>query len=181
VTPTVSGHASFGAQIPAMNYEGGGMTEFRQGQAGRYEDTAGWEDVPASSRASTRTTVWSGWVWFAGVIMIMMGVLNAFEGLVALFNQQYYVVGPNNVLVLNLTGWGWLHLILGALVLLTGVALLFDAGWARVVTVILAGLNVIAQLAFIGVYPLWSIIGITLCIVIIWAVVVHGEESHVNL
>ncbi len=155
------------------------MTEFQHSHAGGVQETASWEAAPASRRAS-RSTMWSGWVWFAGVIMIMMGVLNAFQGMVALFNQDYYVVGPDNVLVFNLTGWGWLHLIVGALVLLTGIALLFDASWARVVTVILAGLDVMAQLAFIGVYPLWSIISIALCVLVIWAIVVHGDESLVD-
>jgi hypothetical protein len=163
-----------------MNAKGGGMTEFHHSHASGVEDAASWEAAPTSRRAS-RGTMWAGWVWFAGVIMIMIGLLNAFEGMVALFNQDYYLAGPDNVLVLNLTGWGWLHLIIGALVLLTGIALLFDASWARVVTVILAGLDVMAQLAFIGVYPLWSIVSITLAVLVIWAIVVHGDESLVNL
>ena len=117
----------------------------------------------------------------AGVLMIMMGMLNAIQGLVALFDQNYYLAGPNNVLVFDLTTWGWVHLVIGVLVLATGVSLLFDATWARVVTVILAGLESVAQLAFIGVYPLWSTIMITLCVLVIWAIVVHGDESRLEL
>jgi hypothetical protein len=164
-----------------MNGKGGGMTEYRHTQAGRVDETASWDSAPTSRRASGSITVWSGWVWFAGVLMIMMGVLNTFQGLVALFNQKYYVAGPDNVLVFDLTGWGWVHLIAGALVLLTGIALLFDASWARIVTVILAGLDVVVQLTFIGVYPLWSVIAIGLAVLVIWALVVHGDESRLNL
>ena len=111
----------------------------------------------------------------------MTGMISAFEGMVALFNRNYYVAGPNNVLVFDVTGWGWVHLIIGALLLLTGVALLFDATWARVATVIFAGIDVIAQLASIGFYPLWSVISITLCVLVIWAIVVHGNDSRISL
>lgn len=151
------------------------MTEYRHGQADRIDDEANWNPGRAPR------AMWSGWVWFAGVVLIITGMIGAFEGMVALFNRNYYVAGPNNVLVFDVTGWGWVHLIIGALLLLTGVALLFDAAWARVATVILAGLDVIAQLASIGVYPLWSVISITLCVLVIWAIVVHGDDSRISL
>jgi len=129
----------------------------------------------------SRPSAWAGWVWFAGIMMIMMGVFNAIEGLVALLNPNYYLAGPNNMLVFDLTGWGWWHLVIGGLVALTGIALCSGAAWARWVTVGLAVINAIAQLAFLGVYPLWSIIVIALCVVVIWAIVVHGDESRIDL
>jgi hypothetical protein len=156
------------------------MNEYSGRQSNRVEDPAsGWVE-PASGRANGRT-MWAGWVWFAGIMMIMMGAFGAIEGLVALFRDQYYVVGPYNVLVLDITGWGWVHLILGILVTITGIALMANASWARVVTVILVGIDALVQLAFIGVYPLWSMIVIALCVIVIWAIVVHGDESQLDL
>lgn len=122
-------------------------------------------------------TAWVGWIWFAGIMMIVMGSFNAIEGLVALFRSDYYVAGPENVLVFDLTGWGWITLLLGVLIALAGVALFSGAAWARVVAVLLAVVNAVAQLAFVTVHPIWSTIVIALCVVVIWAVVVHGAEA----
>ena len=122
------------------------------------------------------TSIWAGWIAFAALLMIMMGAFNAIEGLTGVLTD-FYVVAPEDVLVFDLTTWGWIHLVVGVLVALTGVALLARATWARVVTVVLAVLNAVAQMAFVAVYPVWSVIVIGLCAVVIWAVVVHGHET----
>lgn len=147
------------------------------GQVGDSADEY-WNVEPA---ARNRGSAWAGWVLFAGILMIIMGSFNAIQGLVALFQEEFYVVGPYNVLVLDLTGWGWLHLIVGTLVAATGIALSLGVTWARWVTVGLAALEMIIQIAFIGVYPVWSTIVIALCVVVIWAILVHGAESQLDL
>ncbi|MEU6152175.1 hypothetical protein ABZ816_19480 [Actinosynnema sp. NPDC047251] len=119
---------------------------------------------------------WTGWIAFAGVMMVIIGVFTVIEGLVALFNDQYYVTTDDTVLVFDLTGWGWTHLILGVLIGLTGPALWTGAAWARIATVLFASVNAVAQLAFVGVQPVWSTIVIALNVVVIWAVVVHGRS-----
>ncbi|MGW6929075.1 DUF7144 family membrane protein [Lentzea sp. NPDC054927] len=124
-----------------------------------------------------RETGWLGWIWFAGIMMMVMGSFNAIEGLVALFRGEYYVVTEEQVLVFDLTAWGWITLLIGILVALAGAALLSGAAWARVLTVVLAVVNSVAQLAFMSVHPVWSTIVITLCVIVIWAVVVHGSEA----
>ncbi|MEU3647292.1 hypothetical protein AB0E59_28190 [Lentzea sp. NPDC034063] len=126
-------------------------------------------------------TGWLGWIWFAGIMMIVMGAFNAIEGLVGLFRGEYYVANGEQVIVFDLTTWGWITLLLGVLVALSGAALLSGSAWARVVTVILAAVNAVAQLAFVSVHPVWSTIVITLCVVVIWAVVVHGNEAAATL
>ncbi|MDX3661635.1 hypothetical protein PV646_30395 [Streptomyces sp. ID05-26A] len=126
-----------------------------------------------------RETGWLGWIWFAGIMMIVMGSFNAIEGLVALFNSEYYVVTEEQVLVFDIGSWGWITLLIGVLVALAGGALLSGAAWARVVAVVLAVVNAVAQLAFVSVHPLWSTIVIALCVTVIWAVVVHGVEADV--
>jgi hypothetical protein len=127
-----------------------------------------------------RETGWLGWIWFAGIMMIVMGSFNAIEGLVALFRGEYYVVTEEQVLVFDITSWGWITLLIGILVALAGGALLSGAAWARVVAVVLAVINAVAQLAFVSVHPLWSTIVIALCVTVIWAVVVHGPEADIK-
>ncbi|WP_086850592.1 DUF7144 family membrane protein [Amycolatopsis kentuckyensis] len=118
-----------------------------------------------------------GWIWFAGTITVLAGLFTAVEGVVALFARDYYVIGPAGLLVFSLTGWGWLHLIVGVLVVLTGIALFTGAQWARVVTVALAGFNALAQLVFLSAYPFWGVLVIALDVLVIWAVIVHGDEA----
>ena len=130
----------------------------------------------ARERATT-PAMWVGWIGFAGVMMIMIGFFNIIDGLVALFKNNFYVVGPNGLLVLNLTGWGWVHLVVGVLAVLAGFALFTGADWARVVAVILAAFNAVTQLAFLNAYPVWATIVIALDVVVIWAIVVHGKEA----
>lgn len=122
-------------------------------------------------------TAWVGWVWFTAIVMVIMGAAGVIEGLVALFRDEFYVTTPERLLVFDLTGWGMVHLLLGALVALAGLALFSGAVWARVVAILVATLNAVAQLAFLPVYPLWSILVIALSVVAIWAAAVHGGEA----
>jgi len=117
-----------------------------------------------------------GWVAFAGVMMILAGMFQAVAGLTALLKDTWYVVTPENLLVLNYTAWGWIHLLTGLFILLAGFSVLHGATWARVVGVILASLSALANLAWMNAYPLWSIIVITIDIVVIHALIVHGGE-----
>jgi hypothetical protein len=127
---------------------------------------------------STRErTGWVGWVYFGGTMLVLVGIFNVIEGLVALFNDQFYVPTRQGVLVFDLTAWGWIHLIVGGLAVIAGVGLFTGAMWARVFGVILAGVNAIAQLAFLSAYPVWAVVVIALDVLVIWALVVHGSEA----
>jgi uncharacterized membrane protein len=130
----------------------------------------------AKPEAPTRTG-WVGWVWFGAAMMILLGLFSLIEGFVALFNNKYYVLTPQGLLVFNLTGWGWVHVILGGLAVVAGVCLFTGATWARVVAVVLAGVNALAQLAFLSAYPVWGTIVIALDVLVIYAVIVHGREA----
>jgi hypothetical protein len=133
--------------------------------------------VPAQTRPRTEPTGWVGWVVFAGVMMIMVGVLHAIEGFVAIFKDSYYLV-PRSGLVLSVdyTGWGWIHLILGLLIAGAGVALFRGQMWARVIGVGVALLSLLANFTFINAYPVWAAIMIVVDILIIYALTVHGRE-----
>jgi hypothetical protein len=121
---------------------------------------------------------WTGWVIFAGVMMILMGALHAIDGLVGIFKDQVYVVGANNQLIVSVdyTTWGWVHLIFGIIVLLAGFAVMAGATWARVVGIIVACLSVLLNIFFLAAFPLWSLIIIGIDILVIYALAIHGGE-----
>ena len=122
---------------------------------------------------------WTGWIGFAGLVMVMIGALDAFEGLIAIIRKQYYVLTPNQVIVFDVHTWGWLMLIWGIIVVLAGLALINHAAWARWFSIVLIGLNVIGQLGFIGsaAYPLWSLTVLALSIVVLYALTVRWGEA----
>ncbi|HZC53441.1 MAG TPA: hypothetical protein VE441_13215 [Mycobacterium sp.] len=112
-------------------------------------------------------------------MMTLVGAFQFIEGLTALFRDTYYLVGHNGLLVrVDYTGWGWIHMVFGALLVLAGVTLFSGRMWARVIGVALAGLSALANLAFIDAYPWWSIMVIALDVLVIYAITVHGNEVH---
>ena len=109
--------------------------------------------------------------------MVMVGILHFIQGLVAVFQDEYYLVGKNGLTVhLDYTAWGWTHMIAGAIVAAAGVALFSGKMWARVIGVILASVSLLVNFAFIAAYPFWSAIVIAMDIFIILALTVHGRE-----
>jgi vacuolar-type H+-ATPase subunit I/STV1 len=139
---------------------------------------AAWSDRSASGIGGT--TAWQGWVAFAGIMMIMIGVFNIIDGLVALFRHTWYAVPQRGLLTFNFAAWGWLWLIIGVLVVAVGFAVLAGRTWGRVAGVVLVGLNAIGQLAFVSAYPIWSILIIALDVVVIYALIVHGGEVRAD-
>jgi hypothetical protein len=132
---------------------------------------------PSYTTSANDVSGWAGWVVFAGIMMIMLGAFQAIEGLVALFDDGYYLVTASGlVLNVNYNVWGWTHLILGILAVATGFGLLAGNTAARVVGIVLAVVSAIVNLAFIAAYPVWSTIVIAVDIIAIYAIVVHGRE-----
>ena len=124
-----------------------------------------------------RSSAWVGWVVFGGVMLIMVGLVHVVQGLVALLDDEKYLVTQGGLLVnVDFTAWGWVHLVLGIVAGLTGVGLLTGNTVARIVGVGIAGLSALVNLAFMSAYPVWSIIAIALDVVVIYAIVVHGRE-----
>jgi hypothetical protein len=113
---------------------------------------------------------------FAGWLMITVGGLQMIQGIVALFDDEFYVTTPNYVVQLDTTTWGWTHLLLGLIVLGAGLGVLAGQVWGRTVGVVLAVLSVLANFAFIPYYPFWALTIIALDIFVIWALTVHGRE-----
>jgi hypothetical protein len=121
-------------------------------------------------------TGWVGWIAFAGTMMIIAGTLNLFYGLIAAVNDEWVVFGNRADLYLDLTAWGWLHMALGAVVLLSGIFLFTGNILARTVGVIVASVSIIANFLWMPAYPIWALIVITLDVLIIWALTLHGRE-----
>jgi hypothetical protein len=117
---------------------------------------------------------WVGWIAFAAVIAITMGIYEAIMGLVAIFNDKYYLVGSSGLAVsVDYTVWGWVHLILGLAAVAGGLALMQGRSWGRVVVIGLAGLSALVNLGFLAAYPLWSTIVIAFDVIVIYALTVH--------
>jgi vacuolar-type H+-ATPase subunit I/STV1 len=131
---------------------------------------------PSAPRYTDTGAAWTGWVAFAGILMIVLGAFNIIDGLVALFREQVFVVGKDRLLAFDFTTLGWILLILGIIMVLAGFAVLAGRTWGRVVAVVLVVLNAIGQLAFISVAPIWSIMVIAIDVIVIYALVAHGRE-----
>ena len=121
-------------------------------------------------------TAWVGWVFFAGLLMMIAGMLHGLSGLVALFDDQTYIAHGGRLLVLDYTQWGWVHLIWGALLFFGGLAVLNGETWGRVVAVFAGTLSIMAAMVFLPTYPLWSLLLITIDILFLYALIVHGKE-----
>ena len=125
----------------------------------------------------------AGWIGFAGILMLIIGSIDFFQGLIALIEDEYYVVTSSGFLVVDLTGWGWIMMIWGVLLLLAGLGLLSTQGWARWFAIVVVSLNVLAQLGFLGnsQYPLWSLTVMALNIIVLYALTARWSESKADL
>jgi hypothetical protein len=127
--------------------------------------------------STTKTTGWTGWVVFAGVILMTVGIFTAVQGLVAIIGPStYFLVTDGSLWLLDVTGWGWWNLIMGILLVLVAVALLTGQTWARVIAVILVIINAVSAMLLIPAQPWWSLIVIAIDILVIYALIVHGRE-----
>lgn len=130
--------------------------------------------------AENTNTGWVGWIYFAGIIMVVRAMLQGFFGFVALSKDDFYVVTQNQLSVFNYDAWGWLHILL-AVILLTGGFSLFSGGvWGRVVACIGVALSLVANLIFLPAYPIWGIAVIILDMLVLYAILVHGDEARLR-
>jgi hypothetical protein len=138
------------------------------------EDAYSSSGARRADRETSGTAV--GFILFAAIMMIMVGVFQAIQGLVGIFENEFYVATRNYLFQFDATTWGWIHLLVGLLVAFAGWGLLSGRTWARAVAITVALLSAIANFAFIPYYPFWSLLIITLDIFVIWAVAAHGGD-----
>ena len=125
----------------------------------------------------------AGWIGFAGILMVILGGLTFFEGLIALLRDNYYVVVPSGFLLFDVTGWGWIMLLWGILLACIGLALLAGASWARWTSIVLVSVNVFGQLGFLGNTndQVWLLITLTFNIIVLYALIVRWHDSQREL
>lgn len=151
------------------------MARSNRGDYMQHSTTARVHDV--THREEEHVTGWIGWVAFASFMMILTGIFQIIAGLIGIFNQSWYAVNAHTLLVFSTVhAWGWAYLIIGIVVLLAGISLLSGAMWARTIAVVMAAISAVSYLVSISLYPIWSIIGITIAVLVIYATVVHGHE-----
>lgn len=121
-------------------------------------------------------TGWVGWAYFASFMMMLVGILQAIAGLAAIFKQGFFVVTEQSLLVFNFKTWGWISLVLGIVIFMAGLELLRGAMWARVVAIVLAIMSFVANMSFFNAYPWWSLVVMTVDVLVIYALTVHGNE-----
>jgi hypothetical protein len=130
--------------------------------------------------ASRDASGWAvGWMTYAAVWMWILGFFHAMAGLVGILEDEIYAVTPNYVFQLDVTTWGWIHLILGIVVFMAGIAVFRGSVWARTIGVILAVVSTLGTFAWLPWYPLWGLLMITANVFVIWALTVHGRDATV--
>jgi len=117
------------------------------------------------------------WIGFAAVMLILIGTLHVFEGIAALLNGTYFHARGSDLLVhMDLTAWGWVHIGVGILLLITAVGVFGGWVWARALATVVALISAVLNLTFLAAQPVWSATMIVLCIVVVLALTVHGGE-----
>jgi hypothetical protein len=120
---------------------------------------------------TTEAKPMAGWIVFAAIIMLVIGSIDFIEGLIAIIRDQYYVLTPNQIVVFDMTTWGWVTMIWGIILFLAGMALWSGATWARWFAIVAVSINILGQLTWLGStqYPVWTLTTIGLGIVVIYA------------
>ncbi len=128
------------------------------------------------ARTRDEVTGWVGWVYFASMMMLIVGGLQVISGLLALVRHTFYAVGSRGLVVWNYTTWGWLELTVGILLIIIGLSVMSGRTWARVFASLIVVINAIGNLAFLPAYPIWSIIALIIDGFVLYALTVHGRE-----
>jgi hypothetical protein len=129
--------------------------------------------------AHTAKQEWAGGLTaFAAVMLFLVGVLGIFRGIMAIAEDDIFVTTRQYVFEFDLTGWGWVHLALGAVAVIVSIGLFGTATWARVIGVAIAGLVIIANFLSLPYYPVWSVVMIALSAFVIWALCVVQRDPY---
>lgn len=127
--------------------------------------------------ATQKPSGWAvGWSYFASMMLMIVGAFAIIDGIVAIAKKEFFVVGQKWVFSFNVTTWGWIHLILGILLVLVGMGILSGNILARTLGVIIAMISAIVNFMWLPYYPIWGVTAIAIDIAIIWALTAHGRD-----
>jgi hypothetical protein len=141
-------------------------------QEERLMSTTQHEPTPAE-RQEVSSWALAG-IAFAGCMMTLIGIFQVLAGLTAIFDDEFFIVTQNYTFDLDVSAWGWIHLLLGLAILATAFGLFTRKTWAGVATIMLCLLSAVANFFFIPYYPIWALLVIGLNIWVIWAVTRPG-------
>jgi len=127
-------------------------------------------------RGAVTSAATSGWVVFAATMAAVAGIFNVIFGFVVLVKDEWVALTTDGILVFDLTAWGWILLVIGFVQIISAAAIVLGKTWARVLGVTWAALTVIGQMAFVNVFPIWSLTVIALSVLVIYGLTVHGDE-----
>ncbi len=125
---------------------------------------------------TTEATGWVGWGYFAAFMMMLTGTFQLLYGLVAVLNDKYFVATANHLIVFDVTTWGIIHMLVGLLVFFAGMSLLVGSTFGRTIGVIMASLSAFAAVANLALFPIWSVVVLTIDILVIYSLTAHGHE-----
>ncbi|MBG0561325.1 DUF7144 family membrane protein [Actinoplanes aureus] len=131
--------------------------------------------------AEERSRAWAGWIAFAAMIMIITSLINIFQGMVALLDDERVVATPDAFVLVDITSWGWALVLFGVVMLAVGGCLLAGMTWARIVAIIVVGLHAVSQVASLGAYPIWSLLMIALDTVVLFALTARWSSGAEEL
>ena len=126
-----------------------------------------------SSKSSERA---HGAIDFAAFSMVMGGIWWIFTGLAAIATDDFFALGREYTFEFSVSTWGWIHMLLGVVVLVSGGFIFVGARWARIVGVIVAMIWEIVAFAWSPNYPVWRLALLAISIIVIWALTVHGGD-----
>jgi hypothetical protein len=129
----------------------------------------------ASARA------WSGWIGFAGLMIMILGAIDFFEGLIAVIRGEYYAFTSQGLIIFDTTTWGWLAMIMGVVLFLVGLGLTGGAGWARWVAIIVLVVNLLGNIGWVGSsnQPIWALTVVALEIIVLFALTARWSDAGV--
>jgi hypothetical protein len=120
---------------------------------------------------------WSGWAATAAILMLVVGGFKALSGVVGLFNDEWLVRGFNGYYFIDLSALAWWYIIVGVILLFAGWAVLSGQAWGRWVGAFAAGVAIISELMWLPIYPIWSILLITMYIFMMIGLIAVGSEE----
>lgn len=132
------------------------------------------------ANGTQKVSSWVGWVYFAGILLILRGISEVALGITALVNRHYLFVNNDQLVsaTSNMTAWGGVDLGVGIVLFLVGLAVLRGSAIGRAVAIFLVGLSFLVNMAFLAVFPIWSIVAMAVDVIIIYALAVHGDEAR---
>lgn len=131
--------------------------------------------------AAKESGAWAGFVVFAGTMLLVIGGVNIFQGFIALLDDEHLVLTQDNLVLVDTTAWGWVLLIGGLLMVAAGLGLLLAQTWARITAIVLVIVHAIIQIAWLGAYPVWSLLMIALDTVVLYALTAGWSAARASI